>query len=191
MSRKNKVEKPAELQNLSRKDAFYLDLFFWLQALIAVLITLILVFTFLGRAIGVKGDSMLSTLHSGDLVLLQTIGYEPKAHDVVVVTKLSFSDEPIIKRVIAVGGQTVTIDLDNKTVSVDGRVLDEPYINEVMEGGGVREYAVPEGHYFVMGDNRNHSSDSRYPSIGFVDRREILGHAHAVLLPFADFGWIA
>ena len=190
MSQENKVGKTAEPQNLSRKDAFYLDLFFWLQALIAVLITLILVFTFLGRAIGVKGGSMLPTLHSGDLVLLQTIGYVPEPGDVVVVTKKSFSDEPIIKRVIAVGGQTVTIDLDNKTVSVDGQVLDEPYINEVMLNEGVKEYVVPEGHYFVMGDNRNNSSDSRSISVGFIDRREILGHAHAVLFPIADFGWI-
>jgi len=166
-----------------------MDLFFWLQALIAVLISLILIFTFLGRAIGVRGNSMLPTLHNGNMVLLQTIGYRPAQGDVVVVTKQSFSEEPIIKRVIAVGGQTVIIDLDNKEVSVDGQLLDEPYIREEMYGTGVREYIVPEGYYFVMGDNRNHSSDSR--SIGMVDRREILGHAHAVLFPFDNFGWIA
>ena len=188
MSWKNKAEKPAEPQNLSGRDAFYMDLFFWLQALIVVLISLIMIFTFLGRAIGVRGDSMLSTLHNGNLVLLQTIGYSPEQGDVVVVTKKTFSQEPIIKRVIAVGGQLVTIDLDKKEVLVNGEALDEPYINEVMYGTGLQEFFVPEGYYFVMGDNRNHSTDSR--DIGLIDRREILGHAHAVLFPFDNFGWI-
>ena len=189
MPRNKKAEHSAEPQTLSRSDAFFMDLFFWLQALIAVLISLIMIFTFLGRAIGVRGNSMLSTLHNGNLVLLQTIGYTPAQGDVVVVTKTSFSEDPIIKRVIAVGGQTVTIDLDKKEVSVDGQVLDEPYIREEMYGTGVRDIFVPDGFYFVMGDNRNHSTDSR--SIGLIDRREILGHAHAVLFPFDNFGWIA
>ena len=102
-------------------------------------------------------------------------------------------EQPIVKRVIAVGGQTVNIDYTENTVYVDGVALDEPYINELMEDLGpesITHAEVPEGSIFVMGDNRNHSSDSRSPRLGFVDERYVLGRALMVLLPFQDFGVI-
>ena len=135
---KSKKTDEKEKEELSSEDSFKMDLFFWLQALVAALITLILLFTFVGRIIGVDGDSMYPTLHNGDLLLLQSVGYEPKQGDVVVLTKeFDASDGPIVKRVIAVGGQTVDIDYEAGTVSVDGQVLDEPYINpeEIKVGG--------------------------------------------------------
>ena len=172
-----------------------MDLFFWLQALVAALITLILLFTFVGRIIGVDGESMYPTLHHGDLLLLQSIGYEPEQGDVVVLTKeFDASEGPIVKRVIAVGGQTVDIDYEAGTVSVDGQVLDEPYINEAMVPPANYEHLthveVPEGSIFVMGDNRNHSSDSRDVTLGTVDERYVLGRAVWILLPFQNFGAI-
>lgn len=181
-------------KELEGKDALKVDLYFWLQALVMVLVALILIFTFVGRIIGVVGSSMYPTLHDGDMLLLQSIGYTPKQGDVVVLTKeFDASDGPIVKRVIATGGQHVEIDYDAGTVAVDGVVLDEPYINEFMQQPAYENLTsvdVPEGSIFVMGDNRNHSSDSRDVTLGTVDQRYVLGRALWVLLPFQNFGAI-
>lgn len=180
-------------EQLSSGDSLKLDLYFWLQALVMALVALILIFTLVGRIIGVDGSSMVPTLHHGDMLILQSLGYKPRQNDVVVLTKESFMEQPIVKRVIAVGGQTVDIDYTENTVYVDGVALDEPYINELMEDLGpesITHAEVPEGSIFVMGDNRNHSSDSRSPRLGVVDERYVLGRALMVLLPFQDFGVI-
>ena len=170
-------------------------LYFWLGTAAAVLTALILLFTFVGRVIVVDGISMLPTLEHGDLLLLQSVGYTPRQGDVVVLTKeFEDADGPIVKRVIATGGQHVAIDYAAGTVTVDGVALDEPYINEPMErpmGESITDVVVPEGSIFVMGDNRNHSSDSRDVTLGTVDERYVLGRALWVILPFQDFGPIA
>ncbi len=193
MTKKLTSEPPEEA--LSSGDALRLDLYFWLQALVMALVGLILVFTLVGRIIGVDGSSMVPTLHHRDLLLLQSLGYEPRQGDVVVLTKpFDTIDEPIVKRVIAVGGQTVDIDYAAGTVTVDGHVLDEPYINEAMlppRYDHLTHIEVPEGSIFVMGDNRNHSSDSRYTSLGVIDERYVLGRALLILLPFGHFGTIS
>ena len=185
------AEEPEE--SLSGGDALKVDLYFWLQALVMALVSLILIFTFVGRVIGVQGSSMVPTLHDKDMLLLQSVGYEPAQGDIVVLTKSSFMTQPIVKRVIAVGGQTVDIDYDAGTVAVDGVVLEEDYINEAMfelPADYATHVEVPQGSIFVMGDNRNKSSDSRDPRLGTVDVRYVLGRARFVLLPFSDFGVI-
>lgn len=186
------AEKGPAPEELSNGDALKLDLYFWLQALVMALVSLIVVFTLVGRIIGVEGSSMLPTLHHGDLLLLQSIGYTPKNGDVVVLTKeFDRVTEPIVKRVIAVGGQQVEIDYAAGTVRVDGRVLDEPYLGEAMRAphyGGLTSVAVPEGSIFVMGDNRNHSNDSRDVTLGTVDTRYVLGKVELVFFPFSRFG---
>ena len=193
---KSKKTDEKEKEELSSEDSFKMDLFFWLQALVAALITLILLFTFVGRIIGVDGDSMYPTLHNGDLLLLQSVGYEPKQGDVVVLTKeFDASDGPIVKRVIAVGGQTVEIDYDTGTVYVDGQPLEEDYIMEPMvrpESPYLQGtyWEVPEGSVFVMGDNRNNSSDSRDSRLGPVDTRYVLGRAICTVLPFQHIGLV-
>ena len=192
--RRLEPHEPEKKDELSGGDSLKQDLYFWLQALVAALVLLIMLFTFVGRIIGVSGDSMYPTLHNGDMLILQSIGYEPKQGDVVVLTKeFDVSDGPIVKRVIATGGQHVVIDYDAGTVSVDGQVLDEPYINEVMvepPRESITDVVVPEGSIFVMGDNRNASSDSRDVTLGTVDERYVLGRALWVLLPFRNFGAI-
>lgn len=170
-----------------------METFFWLQAIVGALVIIVLVFTFFGRIIAVEGSSMVPTLQDGDRLLLYSVGYTPEAGDVVVLTKDSFLETPIVKRVIAVGGQTVEIDYEDRCVRVDGAELDEPYINELMEQpywdqSDVIE--VPEGSVFVMGDNRNHSSDSRDEHLGCVDNQLILGRAVLILSPFSHFGRI-
>lgn len=170
------------------------DLFSWLQALVFALIILIICFTFLGRIISVVGGSMFPTLHDRDMLLLQCVGYTPKQGDVVVLNKpFDNVTDPIVKRIIATGGQTVRIDYDEAKVYVDEVALDEPYINETMRPPNyeaLTSVVVPEGSIFVMGDNRNASSDSRDVDLGVVDTRYVLGHAVLVLFPFGDFGAI-
>lgn len=190
MAKKKNPEQPEE--ELSSGDSLKLDLYFWLQALVMALVALILIFTLVGRIIGVEGSSMVPTLHERDMLILQSVGYEPRQGDVVVLTKPFHSiTGPIVKRVIATGGQTVEIDYSAGTVTVDGQVLDEPYINEMMVEPyfeNLTSVTVPEGSIFVMGDNRNNSSDSRDPALGTVDERYVLGRALFVLFPFGDFG---
>lgn len=159
----------------------------WLQAVVPVMIVVILGFTFLGRLTPVDGDSMYPTLHSGDLMLVQRIGYTPKQGDVVVLTKeFDQVTGPIVKRVVAVGGQSVEIDYGESVIYVDGQPLEEDYINGPMEQKfwqTTRTLTVPEGELFVVGDNRNVSNDSRNPSLGTVDARYVLGRATLVIFP--------
>ena len=189
------VEEPEEEEAaLSGADAFKVDLYFWLQALVMALVGLILIFTFVGRIIGVDGESMMPTLHDRDMLLLQSIGYSPEQGDVVVLSTKNFRNgSPIVKRIIAVGGQTVDIDYETNTVYVDGVALDEPYILETMRAlpeSFATHVEVPECSIFVMGDNRNNSTDSRSPELGVVDERCVLGKALFILLPFQDAGAI-
>ena len=126
---------------------------------------------------------------------VQRLGYAPKQGDVVVLTQeFRGITEPIVKRIIATGGQTVDIDYAAGTVSVDGVALEEDYINfePMMEPWyeNLRNITVPEGSVFVMGDNRNHSNDSRDVLLGTVDARRIIGSAWVILFPFGDFGMI-
>lgn len=162
-------------------------LYSWLQAVVPVVVGVVLIFTFLGRVTIVDGGSMLPTLNNGDRMLVWSLGYEPKQGDIVVLTK-EFEEVhgPIVKRVIAVAGQTVDINYATGEVSVDGQVLDESYIMEPMEQQYWQEIdhiTVPEGQIFVMGDNRNISNDSRNPALGTVDTRYVLGKTCMVIWP--------
>lgn len=164
------------------------------RILAIVLAVLILIFTFVVRVIVVSGPSMENTLQNGDAMLVWSLGYSPKQGDVVVLTQPNYQEDSIVKRVIATGGQTITIDYNANTVTVDGQVLQEDYIKEWMlvpaYGLGNHQLTVPDGHVFVMGDNRNESADSRYPTIGVIDERCVIGKALMVVFPFSDFGML-
>lgn len=127
-------------------------------------------------------------------MLVWSLGYAPRQGDVVVVTQESYQEDSIVKRVIALEGQTVDIDYYTSTVYVDGKPLKEDYIKEEMlvpsYGEGGNHVTVPEGCIFVMGDNRNHSSDSRHQRLATVDNRYVLGRALWVIAPFSNFGAI-
>ena len=164
----------------------------WLQVFVIVAVALVVSFTCLGRVTPVDGGSMEPTLWHGDLMLVRHIGYtDPQPGDIVVLTKaFDAASGPIVKRVVAVGGQRVDIDYAAGTVSIDGAVLEEPYIKEAMQVphyGGLTSLVVPEGSVFVMGDNRNHSTDSRDETLGPVDIRYILGKVELVFFPFEHF----
>lgn len=158
-----------------------------------ILVTVLLLFTFLMRIVVVSGDSMFDTLVDGDYLLLvnNPICGELEQGDIVVASMDRFKGgEAIVKRVIATEGQTVDIDFREGIVYVDGEALAEPYTftrTNVSEGMAF-PLIVEEGCLFLMGDNRNESMDSRDPQIGLVDEREILGKAVLLLLP-GDGSW--
>ena len=159
----------------------------WLGVLVRMTAAVVLVSLLLFRVVLVDGPSMRETLQNGDCLLMvrSPLCGEPKAGDIVVIRKDTYGEEPIIKRVIATEGQTVDIDFDAGVVSVDGKALDEPYTLEptYLEEGLAFPVTVPEGCVFVLGDNRNDSTDSRDPRLGPIDSRYLLGRAVLLLLP--------
>lgn len=162
-------------------------LYEWMQALVCSVLAVVLLFTFVIRLIGVDGHSMVPTLQHGDRLLVVTslLDDDYQYGDIVILRKQSFLAEPIVKRVIATGGQTVDIDFSTGGVYVDGCLLDEPYIAELTftQEGTAFPLTVPEGSIFVMGDNRNGSNDSRDSSLGTVDERYVIGKAVFLLFP--------
>ena len=166
------------------------DLYEWVQALVCSVLAVVVLFTFVIRLIGVDGHSMVPTLQDGDrLLVLNSMLYDDyKYGDIVVLRKDTFLEEPIVKRVIATEGQTVDIDFSSGSVYVDGVLLKEDYIHELtfLEEGTEFPLTVPEGSVFVMGDNRNHSSDSRDSRLGTVDCRYVIGKAVFLAFPGPD-----
>ena len=157
-----------------------------------VLMIVTLLFVFVVRLVGVDGKSMLPTLHHGDYLILESnflYGDDDiEAGDIVVLTVPYYKEEPIVKRVIATEGQTVDIDFATGSVYVNGELLEEDYINELtfVDEGTEFPLTVPEGAIFVMGDNRNHSDDSRNSRLGTVDTRYVIGKAVFLLFPGPD-----
>lgn len=147
------------------------------EILMTAVLAVAVVFTFCFKTSAVNGDSMKDTLHNGDTVIISSMNREIKYGDVVVISQPNIINKVLIKRVIATGGQTVTFDKENQKILVDGKELSEPYIREKMyftaEMSG--SITVPEGKLFVMGDNRNESTDSRDRIIGFIDSRYVVG----------------
>ena len=166
------------------------SLFEWFQALVCSVLVVVLLFTFAIRLIGVDGLSMVPTLQHGDrlLVVNSLLYHDYRQGDIVIARKESLTADPIVKRVIAVGGQKVDIDFSTGTVYVDDVPLEEDYINELTltDEGTQFPLWVPEGSVFLMGDNRNHSSDSRSSRLGTVDTRYLIGKAVLLLYPGVD-----
>ena len=167
------------------------ELYSWLRTLVCVSLGMVLLFTFVLRLIRVDGESMRETLQDGDILMAVSryLAGDLEQGDIVIVRDAYFKDgQPIVKRAIATQGQTVDIEFEAGVVYVDGEALDEPYINEptYMEEGTEFPLTVPEGCIFVMGDNRNHSSDSRDSRLGTVDTRCVLGKAVFLAFPGAD-----
>ncbi|MBO5463267.1 MAG: signal peptidase I [Clostridia bacterium] len=177
-------------EKIDGKKKFHLSVYDLVSVVMSSFIIIAIIFTFVFRLVGVDGLSMTNTLQDGDwLLTVQKSEYE--YGDIVVITQDTYFHEPLIKRVIATGGQTVDIDYETATIYVDGTALEEPYVKEdfLLEKGDYREfpYTVPEGHLFCMGDNRNGSTDSRSYHVGDIDERYILGKAVVRILPVGDF----
>jgi len=173
-----------------KKESWQKSILLYLHDLIYMLAGIMIAFLLVFRLVIVSGDSMYSTLWDGDwlLVLSNTFYREPEYGDIIVASKDTFnSGEPIIKRVIATEGQTVDIDFVSGVVFVDGTPLREDYAftRTNVEEGMDFPLIVEEGCVFAMGDNRNASKDSRHPTIGQIDKREIMGKALFLFYPGA------
>lgn len=184
-----------EKQGKREKGSLASDLFDWAEALVYALALLVVVCAFFVRLSGVQGTSMYPTLDNGDQLLLLSFGYnEPERGDIVVLMADDFMDQPLVKRVIGIGGDVIDMD-PSGTVTVNGEALYEPYINDLngqdMYLGDIQfPLTVPDGQVFVMGDNRNGSSDSRKAEVGTIPYEKIVGKAVFRLFPFNRMGRI-
>ena len=208
-------EPPAEPTPGERRFKSVCTMFEYIETFCVALAVMIVLFLFFFRNVTVDGASMHPTLHGGvyetadgrvthaDTLIISDFMYTPETGDIVVLNVDGHS-QPLIKRVIAVGGQEVEINFNEWTVKVDGVLLDETYINRqgtVMSPGsmnamygvdenGVCKFTVSEGKVFVMGDNRNNSSDSRDITVGEQSVENILGKVILRVFPLAEFGGV-
>jgi signal peptidase I len=168
------------------------EIYDWFQCFVVAVLAIVLLFTFVLRLVGVVGESMNPTLDTGDRVVISNLFYTPKQGDIVVLKKDTFKDELLIKRIIAVENQEVDIDFENGIVYVDGEPLQEEYILEptYTQEDFNGPITVPEGCVFVMGDNRNNSTDSRDARIGCVETGYIVGRVLLRVMPFDSFGFV-
>ncbi len=184
--RKKKEQLPPEVQ--AQREAYD-----WIQSLISALLICVLVFVFVLRIMDVKGSSMVPTLHNGDRVLVSGLFYEPARGDIVVFKKDGYDDnKALVKRVIAVAGDVVNIDFERGIVYVNGDAVEEDYIDVLTTTklDFIGPQTVPDSCLFVMGDNRNASTDSRDKRIGMVDKRLVIGKVLLVVYPFDSFGGV-
>ena len=164
------------------------EIYEWVRTLVCVVLATVLLFTFVVRIVRVDGESMRETLQDQDIlwVLADPLCGAYGAGDIVVLSKETFrGGAPIVKRVVATEGQTVDIDFSAGIVYVDGEALKEDYIREPTWTPEGLEFPVtiPEDHVFVLGDNRNDSSDSRHVDLGPIDERMMLGKAVFLTVP--------
>ncbi len=168
------------------------EFFEWMEAILFSCCVALFVLLYMFKIVEVQGESMLPTLEESERLVAISLFYVPENGDIVVVNREN--EPPIIKRVIAYGGQEIDFDFSKGEVFVDGVKLDEPYINEAtLVGEGLAftyPLVVPEGYYFVMGDNRNMSKDSRFEDIGLVHRDQIFGEIAFRISPFDRFGFV-
>ena len=169
------------------------DIYEWIQSIIAALMICVLLFVFGIRIIDVSGSSMNPTLFNGDKLIVSKLFYEPKVGDIVIFKTDSYDpDKALVKRIIATEGQVINIDFDNGIIYIDNEPIEEDYIKELTKNklDFIGPKTVPENCVFVMGDNRNASTDSRDSRIGMVDKRLIIGKAYCVVYPLSNLGWV-
>ncbi len=176
--------------------------FEWMDVIVAALMAVVIIFTFIFRIVAIDGDSMNNTLFGGERVIITDLFYEPAKGDVVVISRNTDNsakpgsyEEPIIKRIIATERDVVDINFETGEVSVNGEILKEPYIKEPTYTYNDVKFPVrvPENCVFVLGDNRNNSKDSRFSEIGeqgMINEKYILGKAILKVFPINKFGGI-
>lgn len=170
------------------------SVFEWVQPLLVALVVVTMLLTFVFRQVTVLGSSMYDTLEDGNRLIITNMFYEPQVGDIIVISHGQNYDSALIKRVIALEGQTLSIDFETGDVVVDGVLLDEKYITGTTKQDNKNPLEVPsvipEGYVYVMGDNREHSSDSRNRDIGLIKKSDIVGKAQFRIFPFDSFGSI-
>ena len=175
----------AEAEKIPPSQKAISNLYEIVSVFVSAVIIIMIIFTFICRFVGVIGQSMEPTLNSGDWLVISQLPleYKPAQGDIVVISQPNIYNENIVKRVIATGGQTVDINFESGYVFVDGVLQNETYINNSTTTSGDVTFpvTVPEGYVFVMGDNRQHSTDSRFSAIGLIRDDYILGKASFAL----------
>lgn len=172
----------------------------WLESFAFAIFVVILIFTFVLRTVVVKGESMSPNFHDKDRLIISHFNLTPEKGDILVMNSYGLH-ETIIKRCIGTGGDKIRIDYNENSVEVNGQIISNKYLGEPMinkptydqkyaVSRGVYEYTVPEGKIFVMGDNRNGSSDSRSSLVGFIDSEDVLGKVIFRIYPFSEIGRI-
>ena len=161
-------------------------------SIVIPLVVGILIKSFFFTFVKVEGPSMRPTLEDGDRLFIVRFGYKPEPGDIIVFRPDYNKSLPYIKRVIAVGGQNVDIDFEKSEVYIDGVLLNEPYLLEpdFIQGDVSFPVTVPNGHVFVMGDNRNNSEDSRRGRVGMVRNESIMGKAVSCWWPLSRKGTV-
>lgn len=179
------------MENGETKPTVRQELVDWVESVMIALSFMIFLFVFVVGIVIVNGDSMDDTLHEGERLATLPVFYQAEQGDIVVIHREG--NTPIIKRVIATGGQTVDINFETGQVMVDGTVLDEPYVSSESPAYNAEEMqqfpaTVPEGCYFVMGDNRARSLDSRFQEIGMIREEQIFGEVICRIYPLDAVG---
>ncbi|HNZ99295.1 signal peptidase I [Ruminococcus sp.] len=204
-------EDEAEEQAKKKEGKFVDDIIEVIESTLLTVFVIVMIFTYLLHPVNVVGKSMNNTLMDGNRIFMTTVYTGPHYGDIIVINndmayffdqagKVYEKDitgsglkECIIKRVIAEPGQTIDFDVEKEQVIVDGKVLDEPYIKQTVNGdGGMYDFpiTVPEGYYFVMGDNRRESADSRNPDVGLIKKEQIYGKAVLRYSPIKEFKFL-
>ena len=181
------------------------EVFDWLESILTAVIAIVLIFTFILRVNTVDGTSMDPTLQGGQKLIVTDLFYTPNYNDIVIIQAARLDGGiPIVKRIIGLPGDRINIDFNNGVVYRNGEPLRieikdghiyedghtiETYTTRNLEMMSGQDYYVPEDCYFVLGDNRNNSKDSRlFSEIGFIPRNYIAGHAIFSIFPFDTFG---
>ena len=168
-----------------------LDTVLWIAAV--VLLSWLMV-TFVAQRTDVNGTSMYPTLEDGDQLIADKISYrfrDPERFDIIIFPYQYAPNTYFIKRIIGLPGETVRID-EQGNIYINGEILQEDYGYETIEYAGLaaQEIQLGEDEYFVLGDNRNVSEDSRYPDVGNIKREDIVGRAFLRIYPFSKFGFV-
>lgn len=160
--------------------------------LLVVLVITLLIVKYVGQRTVVVGHSMETTLSDGDSLIVDKISYrfkDPKRFDIIVFPFEYKEETYYIKRIIGLPGEKVRIDREG-VIYINGEVLEENYGSERIKdpGTAIDEITLGDSEYFVLGDNRNHSSDSRTPSVGLIKKKDIIGRAAVRIYPFNKMG---